>query len=49
MTTSAIIMMIVAMLTLWGGLIAAAINLVRREDLSATDKDVYAAELQRDL
>lgn len=48
MTTSAIIMMIVAMLTLWGGLAAATIHLIKRgRDVS--DADVYNAELHRDL
>ncbi len=48
MTTSAIIMMIVAMLVLWGGLIAATINLIKRGKV-ASDEDIYAAELHRDL
>lgn len=37
MTAPAIIMMVVAICTIWGGLVAAAVNLFRREDLSASD------------
>ncbi|MDN5717457.1 MAG: methionine/alanine import family NSS transporter small subunit [Janibacter sp.] len=47
MTTTAIIMMIVAMLTIWGGLIAAILNLNTRGNASA--EDIARAELQRDL
>lgn len=32
MTTTAIVMMIVAMVTIWGGLIAAVVNLVRHPE-----------------
>lgn len=35
MTTTAIIMMIVAMLTIWGGLVVAIINLSKRGDAAA--------------
>ncbi|MDO5083890.1 methionine/alanine import family NSS transporter small subunit [Arachnia propionica] len=37
MTMSAVVMMIIAIATLWGGLVAAAVNLFRRPDLSAAD------------
>ncbi|WP_082567343.1 methionine/alanine import family NSS transporter small subunit [Janibacter sp. Soil728] len=47
MTTTAIIMMIIAMLTIWGGLVAAIVNLTKRGDASA--EDVRGAELHRDL
>lgn len=43
MTPSALIMMVVAILTLWGGLVAAVVNLFRRPDKSALDDDVVAA------
>jgi hypothetical protein len=39
MTMTAIVMMILAIATLWGGLVAAAVNLFRRPDLSAEDAD----------
>ncbi|MFV0428487.1 MAG: methionine/alanine import family NSS transporter small subunit [Arachnia sp.] len=38
MTAGAIAMMLVAMITLWGGLAAAAISLFSREDQSAGDE-----------
>lgn len=47
MTMTAIIMMIVAMLTIWGGLVVAIINLSKRGDVS--DHAVREAELHRDL
>ena len=40
MNASAVIMMGIAILTLWGGLGAAAINLFRRPDLSAFDDEI---------
>ena len=40
MSTAAVVMMIVAILTLWGGLAAATVNLFRRPDLSALDDEV---------
>ncbi|CAM4127776.1 methionine/alanine import family NSS transporter small subunit [Janibacter anophelis] len=46
MTTTAIIMMIVAMLTIWGGLVLAIINLSKRGDVADSARD---AELRRDL
>lgn len=39
MTMTAIIMMTIAIATLWGGLTAATMNLLRRPDLSAQDID----------
>lgn len=47
MTTTAIIMMIIAMLTIWGGLAVAILNLSKRGEVS--DQDVLDAELHRDL
>jgi hypothetical protein len=43
MGTGAIVMMLLAMLVIWGGLILAIVNLSRSEDVPATD------ELHRDL
>lgn len=40
MSAAAVIMMVVAILTLWGGLGAAAVNLFRRPDLSAFDDEI---------
>ena len=40
MSAAAIVMMIVAILTLWGGLAAAAVSLFRRPDLSALDDEI---------
>ena len=40
MSAAAIVMMIVAILTLWGGLAAATGSLFRRPDLSALDDEV---------
>ncbi|WP_417510103.1 methionine/alanine import family NSS transporter small subunit [Microbacterium sp.] len=37
MTTAAIIFMIIAMITVWGGLIAAIVNLVRHPEESDTE------------
>ena len=47
MTTTAIIMMIVAMLTIWGGLVLAVINLSKRGDVATSE--VLLAEQHRDL
>ncbi|NYF97361.1 methionine/alanine import family NSS transporter small subunit [Janibacter cremeus] len=47
MTTGAIIMMIVAMLIIWGGLAAAIANLMARGDVDPDD--VRTAEMHRDL
>ena len=40
MNASAVIMMGIAILTLWGGLGTAAVNLFRRPDLSAYDDEI---------
>lgn len=46
MSTGAIVMMVLAMLVLWGGLAAAIVNLTRRSDA----EDVHEGEhLYRDL
>ena len=37
MTTTAIVMMIIAMVTVWGGLIAAIINLARHPEVAETE------------
>ena len=37
MTTTAIIMMIIAMVTVWGGLIAAIINLARHPEVAESE------------
>ena len=47
MTTTAIIMMIVAILVIWGGLGVAIANLTRRGDAAA--QDVREVEVHRDL
>ncbi|MDO4716373.1 MAG: methionine/alanine import family NSS transporter small subunit [Propionibacteriaceae bacterium] len=43
MSPTAIIMMVVAILTLWGGLVAAVVNLARRPDQSAVDEAHHGA------
>lgn len=40
MTTTAIIMMIIAMVTVWGGLIAAIVNLARHPEVADDDTPV---------
>lgn len=47
MTTAAVIMMIVAMLTIWGGLGVAIANLNSRGD--AAEADTAEAETHREL
>ncbi|WP_309065924.1 methionine/alanine import family NSS transporter small subunit [Microbacterium sp.] len=39
MTTAAVVMMIVAMVTVWGGLIAATVNLARHPELADAEPD----------
>lgn len=39
MSGGAIIMMVVAIATLWGGLAVAAVNLFRRPDLAVSDDE----------
>lgn len=45
MTTTAIIMMIIAMVTVWGGLIAAIMNLARHPEVAETEPDTLRVEL----
>jgi len=45
MTTTAIIMMIIAMVTVWGGLIAAVVNLARHPEAAENEPDVLRVEL----
>ncbi|AVL96202.1 MULTISPECIES: methionine/alanine import family NSS transporter small subunit [Bacteria] len=40
MTTTAIVMMIIAMVTVWGGLIAAVVNLARHPEVEDTEPAV---------
>lgn len=40
MTTTAIIMMIIAMVTIWGGLIAAVVNLAKHPEAADDDTPV---------
>lgn len=40
MSMPAIVMMIVAIAALWGGLVAATVNLFRRPDLSTQDDEI---------
>ncbi|HBO54219.1 methionine/alanine import family NSS transporter small subunit [Janibacter terrae] len=47
MTTTAIIMMIISILVIWGGLVLAIVNLLKRGD-SAVD-DIREFEIHRDL
>lgn len=47
MTTTAIVMMLVAMLVIWGGLAAAIVNLLTRGDAAVADVDEQSAH--RDL
>lgn len=37
MTTTAIVMMIVAMVTIWGGLVAAVVNLSRHPEVADSE------------
>lgn len=45
MTTTAIIMMIIAMITVWGGLIAAIVNLARHPEIAETEPETLRVEL----
>lgn len=45
MTATAIVFMIIAMVTVWGGLIAAVINLARHPEVADTEPDVLRVEL----
>jgi hypothetical protein len=39
MTTTAIVMMIIAMITVWGGLVAAVINLARHPEVAEAEPE----------
>lgn len=45
MTTPAIIMMVIALLTVWGGLAAAIINLARHPEVADDEPEVLPTEL----
>ncbi len=45
MTTTAIIMMIIAMVTVWGGLIAAIVNLARHPEVADSEPETLRVEL----
>lgn len=45
MTASAVTMMIVAMVTVWGGLIAAIVNLARHPEIAETEPEAPPVEL----
>ncbi|MBW8761075.1 MAG: methionine/alanine import family NSS transporter small subunit [Microbacterium sp.] len=45
MTPTAIVMMIVAMVTVWGGLIAAIVNLARHPEVAETEPESPPVEL----
>ncbi|WP_460796617.1 methionine/alanine import family NSS transporter small subunit [Microbacterium sp. GXF0217] len=40
MTPTAVIMMIIAMATVWGGLVAAIVNLARHPEVAESEPDV---------
>ncbi|BDZ39476.1 methionine/alanine import family NSS transporter small subunit [Microbacterium suwonense] len=45
MTPVAVVMMVIAMVTVWGGLIAGIINLARHPEVAETEPDVPPTEL----
>lgn len=45
MTATAIVMMIIAMVTVWGGLIAAIVNLARHPEVAETEPETLRVEL----
>jgi len=45
MTVAAIIMMIIAMITVWGGLIAAIVNLARHPEVAEPEPENLRVEL----
>lgn len=45
MTSTAIVMMIIAMVTVWGGLIAAIVNLARHPEVAETEPEAPPIEL----
>jgi hypothetical protein len=47
MTTTAIVMMLIAILVIWGGLALAIVNLLKRGDTAV--EDIREIEFHRDL
>lgn len=45
MNAAAVTMMIVAMITVWGGLIAAIVNLARHPEIAETEPETPPVEL----
>lgn len=45
MTTTAIVMMIIAIVTVWGGLIAAIVNLARHPEVAESEPETLRVEL----
>lgn len=45
MTGTAIVMMIIAMVTVWGGLVAAIVNLARHPEVAETEPEAPPVEL----
>lgn len=45
MTPIAIVFMIIAMVTVWGGLVAAIVNLARHPETADTEPEVLRVEL----
>ncbi|WP_243229658.1 methionine/alanine import family NSS transporter small subunit [Microbacterium sp. CIAB417] len=45
MTAAAVIMMIIAMVTVWGGLVAAIVNLARHPEVADTEPEAPPVEL----
>lgn len=45
MTTTAIIFMIIAMVTVWGGLVAAIVNLARHPEVAESEPETLRVEL----
>ncbi len=45
MSVAAIVFMIIAMLTVWGGLVAAIVNLARHPEAAETEPDIQRVEL----
>jgi len=45
MTVTAIVFMVIAMVTVWGGLVAAIVNLVRHPETAETEPETLRVEL----
>lgn len=45
MTAAAIVFMIIAMVTVWGGLIAAIVNLTRHPEIAENEPETLRVEL----